>query len=214
VRAAGPPLAAKGLVVTVPPAGTVALQAEGAVQEAVRPAGAPARGAEVAVARGSPEGSSVKPPPAPAAARTQARIEFVERILQAAKLTQSQGQTRMRTVLNPPHLGGLKVQLTVQEHVLHGTLRAEQPAARDLIVQHLQSLKDALEQQGIQVGEFHVDVDPGADRNASERRHGAGDGSATPHGPPPPQPRQTEGTEEERALWPRSARWQLVDLVA
>jgi flagellar hook-length control protein FliK len=96
------------------------------------------------------------------------RAELVDRIVQAARLTQSRGSARIKIALNPPNLGELKVDLSIRQRVLHGTLQAESVAAKEMILSNLQSLKDSLEQQGIHVGEFQVLVDPSFQQAAQQ----------------------------------------------
>ncbi len=110
----------------------------------------------VAAASGARGGS---PKAGPRGAEPATPAETVDRIVQAAQLLKTRGATRLRLRLNPPNLGGLRVDLSVRQGVLQGKIQAENPAARDLLVAQLDRLKAALEAQGLQVGEFQVGVD-------------------------------------------------------
>jgi flagellar hook-length control protein FliK len=137
--------------------------------------------------------------------------DLVDRIVQAAKLTQSRGTSRIKISLDPPNLGELKVDLSVRDRVLHGSLQAESPAAKEMILSHLQSLKDSLAEQGIQVGEFQVSVDPSFQQATQQN---SGDGQPRGGGGVSPAAVGSEdlaGSVQERI---RSARMQMIDMVA
>lgn len=137
------------------------------------------------------------------------RVEFVERLMKAARFTMIKGQSRMKLVLNPPNLGHLKVDLSVREHVLRGSLRAETPAARDLIVSQIPTLRDQLERQGIHLGAFDVNVDAQSGQAGRQDGHGAAPSE------PAPRPGVPESSEPAApAERPRPARHQLIDVVA
>ncbi len=137
------------------------------------------------------------------------RVEFVERLMKAARVTQLRGQTHLRMVLHPPHLGQLKVDLAMKDRVLHGTLTAETGTARETIVSHLQSLRDQLESQGIRVGDFQVGVEQGF----SQAHPQDPDRGPARHDRPRTEPAEVAdpGATPERM---RSARTQLIDMMA
>lgn len=170
----------------------------------------PAVRAEVLGAAAESRPSGVPSPrlPAPPASAGD-RAEFVDRIVKAAKLTQSRGAARIKIVLNPPNLGELRVDLSVRQHVLHGTLQAESVAAKDLILSNLQSLREGLEGQGIRVGEFSVQVDPSFQQAQQDARQ------APAHPPATAAAQDAEdepsGPVQERL---RSVRIQVFDVVA
>ena len=78
---------------------------------------------------------------------------------ETARLAQGRGASRMTMFLRPPHLGGLRISLTISRGVLHVAFQVENPAAKGLILSQLSSLKKALENLGMEVGELGVDVD-------------------------------------------------------
>jgi flagellar hook-length control protein FliK len=117
----------------------------------------------------------------------------MERIVQAAQLLRSRGATRLRLRLEPPHLGTLKVDLTMRQGVLEGRLRAESPEARDLLLSQIERLKESLAGGGVQVGEFHVGVDQSF-RQARQQQDVSWTGGAFGGGP-----------DEEPEAAPRSA---------
>jgi flagellar hook-length control protein FliK len=105
---------------------------------------------------------------------------------------------RIRIALSPAHLGDLLIELTFQGPLLHGSVRTESAAAREMIESQLGQLLASLEGQGIQVGEFQVTVD-GSFKSASEESIAGGRREA---GDPA---RETVGR-------PRSVRRQLLDV--
>jgi flagellar hook-length control protein FliK len=189
------------------------VQVESSTPEAGRPGSVPVRAADPSVSRGFFERTGPSKPSEHFAPRTRERVEFVERIVRGAKLAKARGHARMRIVLQPPHLGRMKVHLVVKDHVLHGTIQADQAATRELMLSHMQSLKEALEQQGVQVGDFHVDVEQGTEQPAHDFHRESEDGtSSQPFGGP--ESGQAESAGDEGAVRPRSTRLQLLDLVA
>ena len=188
--------------------------AEAPVAETARPASPGARPLGAAFARGETEGVTPQPAAANSAPRSQERVDFVERIMRAAKLARSQGGTRMRIVLNPPNLGSLRVNLVVRNHVLHGTILAESLAARDLILNHLPQLKESLQQQGVQVGEFEVNVEQGKEQASQQFQSDADREAPSFPSTAPPETRSERSEPNEAEPRIRSAQLQVLDLVA
>jgi len=125
---------------------------------------------------------------------------LIPRIVEAATLAPALPGNRIRIALSPAHLGDLLIELSFQGSLLQGRIRTETDAARDLIVSQLDQLRASLEGQGIQVGEFQVNVE-GSFRSAPG-------GSVAPGGigERPPLPDSAER--------PSSLRRQLLDLKA
>jgi flagellar hook-length control protein FliK len=138
------------------------------------------------------------------------RVEFVERLMKAARITMLKGQSRLKMTLNPPHLGSLRVDLAVRDHVLNGTLRTETAAARDMILSHLQSLKDQLEGQGIHVGSFDVNVD----QAFAQARQQDPDAAPARERASAPAAAKSEAPASVAADRIRSAQFQLIDVMA
>ena len=119
------------------------------------------------------------------------RTEMVERVVQAPRAPLSRGESRVRLLLHPPQLGGLRIDLAVKDGVLDASLRAETHAARHVLVSNLDALRDALSQQGIAVGRFEVSVRDDAPRDGDSRRF--------TDGPPPDEVRAIESEVEDMA---------------
>ncbi len=69
------------------------------------------------------------------------------------------GESRVRILLEPPRLGSVRIQMAVKDGVLNASFETQTPAARHVITQNLAHLRAALEEQGIEVGEFSVSVE-------------------------------------------------------
>ena len=84
---------------------------------------------------------------------------MINRIASNVRLMVGRKQSSIRMDLDPPELGKMQVRLTVKGTGLTGYLRVESVEARDAITQNLDTLKNALEKEGIAISEFTVDVD-------------------------------------------------------
>jgi flagellar hook-length control protein FliK len=206
--------AAPASLAAAPPALGAPLLAATATEAVLSSELAPEVRSDVAVAGGASGRSALDLPAAPPSdsaegASSGDRAELVEQIVKAARLTQSRGSARIKLDLNPPNLGTLKMDLSVRQHVLHGILQADNAAAKEMLLSHLPSLKQSLEDQGIHVGDFQVQVDQSFQQAMNE---GSG-GSA-----PPKEALQAKaGPEEASPQTPsfvRSARVQMIDFVA
>lgn len=79
------------------------------------------------------------------------------------------GNTKLELTLEPAHLG--KVQVTLQTDAskqIQVLMHVDQPHARHLIEQQLPVLRQALEQQGLSLGNFSMDGGNGQQQSASE----------------------------------------------
>lgn len=86
----------------------------------------------------------------------------VERILRAAKLARSGGTLRLRLQLAPRDLGDLRLDLWMRRKTLKAMLRADRPSSAEAILARWPELKETLERQGFDVGEFAVAADGGS----------------------------------------------------
>jgi flagellar hook-length control protein FliK len=82
---------------------------------------------------------------------------FVGRVAKAVQTAHERGGA-LQLRLSPPELGSLRLQLTVHDGVMTASLEAESPAARQLLLDHLPSLRDRLAEQNIRIDRFDVDV--------------------------------------------------------
>ncbi|HEV3026793.1 MAG TPA: flagellar hook-length control protein FliK [Planctomycetota bacterium] len=112
---------------------------------ALRPMRAPPVGGSI-----RPDGGGAKPVPPKDIVRQAAEA------LQSAPIRDG---TRVRLSLSPAHLGDLCIELSVSGSRLRGRVRTQTPAARDLILAHLDDLRRELERRGIRWSRFEVEVD-------------------------------------------------------
>ena len=96
----------------------------------------------------------------------QARL--VDRVARALQAAQGRGG-RLQLRLHPPELGGLRLEIRVQGNALMAKLEAETTSARAVLLENLPVLRERLEEQGVQVEQFDVDL---WDQQADDRRSG------------------------------------------
>ncbi len=89
------------------------------------------------------------------------QAESIERIIRSMRVATERGESRVRILLDPPRLGSVRVSMNIKDGVLNASFETQSQAARHIIAQDLPNLKIALEQQGIEVGEFSVNVEQG-----------------------------------------------------
>jgi flagellar hook-length control protein FliK len=104
---------------------------------------------------------------------------FVGRVAKAIQTASERGGA-LQLRLSPPELGSLRLQLAVHEGVMTASLEAESSTARQLLLDHLPSLRDRLAEQNIRIDRFDVDV----------RQDGSG-------GQPDPRAAQQEGRQPQ-----------------
>ncbi len=69
--------------------------------------------------------------------------------------------TEISIQLKPESLGRLRVSLTVADGVLNGRVIVQNSEARDLLRANIERLQENLEQQGIALGKFHINMGGG-----------------------------------------------------
>jgi flagellar hook-length control protein FliK len=113
--------------------------------------------------------------------------------------------SEVRLRLSPPELGSLLLEVHVQDGVLIAQLQTETEAARTAIVDNLAVLRDRLNEQGLRIERFEVDLmqrQPGGmPDHTGGRRHDAPEVSARVA--PLPRPRsETTGSSTAQLLTP------------
>ena len=66
--------------------------------------------------------------------------------------------SQVRIQLRPPHLGTLQLDLEVQNNVLRVGMATDNQLARDILVSHVNELKDALAEQGIRIDDVDIQI--------------------------------------------------------
>jgi flagellar hook-length control protein FliK len=94
---------------------------------------------------------------------------FVGRVAKAIQTANGRGGA-LQLRLSPPELGSLRLQLSVHDGVMTASLEAESPAARQLLLDHLPSLRERLAEQNIRIDRFDVDVRQEGSRGQADSR--------------------------------------------
>lgn len=88
--------------------------------------------------------------------------EHVDEIISKSKMTIRDGQNgSLAFRLNPDNLGGVNVSLGLENGVLTAKFLVDSQEAKETLASNMQSLKETLQQEGIQLGAFQVDVRAG-----------------------------------------------------
>jgi len=91
----------------------------------------------------------------------------LQQIMQQAKMTVLNNQNGSISMkMHPDSLGNLNVNLGLEHGVLNGRFLVDNAEARQMLMDHLAHLKQSLQEQGISVGEFQVNV-----RNGGHQKH-------------------------------------------
>ena len=85
------------------------------------------------------------------------RARFVQRVAKAFQaMGNRSGSVRLR--LSPPELGSLRVDILVRNGMMSARVEAENPTARNLLLDNLPVLRDRLAQQNIKIEQFDVEL--------------------------------------------------------
>lgn len=83
--------------------------------------------------------------------------KLVQRVLKGLEqLSTGGGQVKLR--LHPPELGTLQMTLKIEANVMSAHLEVENSLAKDALLNNLQSLRDKLNEQGMSIDRFEVEV--------------------------------------------------------
>ncbi len=84
-------------------------------------------------------------------------VKLVQRVLRGVEqLANGGGQVRLR--LHPPELGSLQMSLRMEAGQVFAKLEVENSTARDALLNNVQTLKDRMAEQGMNVAAFEVEV--------------------------------------------------------
>lgn len=103
--------------------------------------------------------------------------KLVHRVLRGLEqLGDGGGQVKLR--LHPPELGSLQMTLRIESGQMYAHLEVENALARDALLTNVQSLRDRLSEQGMQIETFDVQIASDASSSnssdAGHTRHGFG----------------------------------------
>jgi flagellar hook-length control protein FliK len=139
--------AATGLTANFSPVNSSQAQMENANPSVTASTSTNSSAGKSEAARGS-TGSSITP---------YQEIKLVQRVLRGLEqLGDGGGQVKLR--LHPPELGTLQLTLRMEGGQMFAQMEVENPAARDALLNNLQSLKDRLAGQGMQIETFDVQI--------------------------------------------------------
>ncbi|MCA9234591.1 MAG: flagellar hook-length control protein FliK [Planctomycetales bacterium] len=127
------------------------------------------------------------------------RGRYLQRVGGAIRLAE-QRDGRVQVRLSPPELGSLRIELTVQNGVLHANVETETNSARTLLLDNLPALRERLAQQDIRVEKFDVNV--GRD---GQHQHGAPQDRESPWREPGQPGGQQRRRDQSQSRVPRSA---------
>jgi len=81
------------------------------------------------------------------------------------------GQKNLVVRIDPPDLGSMHIKLSLENGVLRADVRVDSSSVKDSFNLALPQIKSSLENSGIKVSEFHVDVREDQYRNGQERNN-------------------------------------------
>ncbi|WP_158545520.1 flagellar hook-length control protein FliK [Bremerella cremea] len=84
------------------------------------------------------------------------QIRLINRVARAVETTPAGQSIKIR--LNPSELGQLKVEIKIEQGNMIAKIEAENPATRQVLLQHLPQLRERLAESNINVQQFDVDV--------------------------------------------------------
>ena len=106
-------------------------------------------------------------------------VKLVQRVLRGVEqLANGGGQVRLR--LHPPELGALQMSLRMEAGQVFARLEVENSTARDALLNNVQTLKDRMAEQGMNVAAFEVEVSTdssGSGTDGSNMHKDGGSGS-------------------------------------
>ncbi len=107
------------------------------------------------------EGMPDRVPVPEIAAKPSARpipLHVVNQVGRQLGLALKRGANQMRLQLKPPHLGSIQLEMTMKDNVLKIAMVAEHQSVKELIVSHVNELRDALVEQGVELQKVDVEI--------------------------------------------------------
>jgi flagellar hook-length control protein FliK len=80
-------------------------------------------------------------------------------------------ETQVRIQLRPPHLGTLQLDLEVQNNVLRVGMATDNQFTRDILLSHVNELKDALSEQGIRIDDVDIQINYDLGQSLANDQH-------------------------------------------
>ena len=85
-------------------------------------------------------------------------VRLLQRVARAFHAAQQQRDGEIQLRLSPAELGSLRLQVQVVEGALTARVEAENPAARAALIDNLPLLRERLQEQGVRIERFEVDL--------------------------------------------------------
>ena len=124
--------------------------------EPVEQTGATERGMDARLA----EARMVRPSVAlPRAVEESVLHQIAERVVNAART----GTHQVRLLLRPESLGQVRITIRMDGDIVMARMTVENQQVKQIVESNLQSLRDALEERGLETGSFDVNVNKGSD---------------------------------------------------
>jgi len=114
------------------------------------------------------------------ASEVEGDLKLVPQAAMAVRLALHSPQRSARLTLEPPQLGRLQVEITVDEDRVSALFKAGTESARQGLLQSMEHLRAAIEDHGVRVGNMTVLLDNGAARFAHNFANGQSSGERNP----------------------------------
>ena len=69
------------------------------------------------------------------------------------------GENQVRLQLKPPDLGSIQLDMVMKDHVLKVAMITEHHAVKELLMSHVQELREALVDQGVELQRIDINID-------------------------------------------------------
>jgi len=83
--------------------------------------------------------------------------DLADRVSNAIRLSHQNGR-QLRIRLHPPELGALQIEISARDGVLTARLEVQTPSTRQVILENMSLLRDALSQNGMAVERISVQL--------------------------------------------------------
>lgn len=87
------------------------------------------------------------------------QIEIIRQVAKSIALRGASRSTDVRLALSPPNLGTVRLKISMNDGVLSGSIVTESQSIRHLLQQQVPELREALAQDGIQLGDLDVSTE-------------------------------------------------------
>lgn len=103
-----------------------------------------------------------RPQMAGTAARQMARpfpLHVINQVGRQMAFAIRRGENQVRLQLKPPNLGSIQLDMVMKDHVLKVAMITEHHAVKELLMSHVQELREALVQQGVELQKIDINID-------------------------------------------------------